>query len=376
MATRPVGASLVGARWGGAGRRRSPTTLNRQGHTLDRLAGLDLVPTPALSSRAKPRDLKRSCTTIANPQATHLLPRLAGLDPAPMVGRGRAGDPLRLRTGWMYGRSSPSHPPPSLHGRPQETPLQRRPRRGAFPATAWLDVTGVPPATPHRGYRPASECGETIGVWQIGGSRSSSPTPIGDPAHAEPVEAPSPVFPDPDRGPIRLLPSVRTLGCGRPTCRGVPCGRPMGRGRAPPHTNHPQPTGAHPRQSCRTWSGTHGGARARGALQYTPRFYLPQHISTWGLGAKGAAASEGVTVTYSYAHPRGRNFTPPAGLTDDTTKGHLDWTKQIAMDQSQSQSRSEKASFRWKFSMLSLTLRIRHRSLPPFFTPRSPLPII
>ena len=44
--------------------------------------------------------------------------------------------------------------------------------------------------------------------------------------------------------------------------------------------------------------------------------------------------------------------------------------------QAQSQSRSEKASLRSKLSMLSLTLRIRHRSLPPFLTPRRPLPII
>ena len=44
--------------------------------------------------------------------------------------------------------------------------------------------------------------------------------------------------------------------------------------------------------------------------------------------------------------------------------------------QAQSQSRSENASFRSKLSMLSLTLRIRHRSLPPFLTPRRPLPII
>ena len=42
----------------------------------------------------------------------------------------------------------------------------------------------------------------------------------------------------------------------------------------------------------------------------------------------------------------------------------------------QSQSRSENASSRWKFAMLSRTLRMRHRSFPPFLTPRSPLPII
>ena len=38
--------------------------------------------------------------------------------------------------------------------------------------------------------------------------------------------------------------------------------------------------------------------------------------------------------------------------------------------------RSENASFRSKLSMLSLTLRMRHRSLAPFLTPRRPLPII
>lgn len=41
-----------------------------------------------------------------------------------------------------------------------------------------------------------------------------------------------------------------------------------------------------------------------------------------------------------------------------------------------SQSSPEKANSRLKFSILSRTLTIRHRSLPPFFGPLRPLPII
>ncbi len=42
----------------------------------------------------------------------------------------------------------------------------------------------------------------------------------------------------------------------------------------------------------------------------------------------------------------------------------------------QSQSRSVNASRRSKFRMLSRTFRMRQRSFPPFFVPRSPRPII
>ena len=41
-----------------------------------------------------------------------------------------------------------------------------------------------------------------------------------------------------------------------------------------------------------------------------------------------------------------------------------------------SQSNSENAKLRPKLAMLSLTLRIRQRSLPPLATPRKPRPII
>ena len=44
--------------------------------------------------------------------------------------------------------------------------------------------------------------------------------------------------------------------------------------------------------------------------------------------------------------------------------------------QAHSQSRSEKASLPSKLSMLSWTLTMRHRSVPPFLVPRSPRPII
>ena len=50
--------------------------------------------------------------------------------------------------------------------------------------------------------------------------------------------------------------------------------------------------------------------------------------------------------------------------------------KQDGLSYPHNQSSPEKASSRSKFSMLSRTLTIRHRSLPPFFGPRRPLPII
>ena len=91
--------------------------------------------------------------------------RLAGLDPVPTVGRGRRGGPFGYEPAGCMGVHPPSpstgaHVPTHLRvvarvspTRPRRTPLQRRPPRGRHSATAWLDVSGFPPATPHRGYR-------------------------------------------------------------------------------------------------------------------------------------------------------------------------------------------------------------------------------